>query len=107
MIELLRYQDLTKVHYYQTLLESAGIQTCVRNENLSTAQGMSIPDYYPALCIVNHQDEAAAVEIMRKDMAQAEAMADEEVICRECGEASPAVFDTCWNCTAELRAPDI
>lgn len=103
MIELLRLRDLTKINYYRALLEAAGIPTFIRNENLSTTEGVSIPDFFPALCILNDEDEAAAVDIMRRDMAQAEAASEEEVTCATCSEPSPANFANCWNCGTALE----
>ncbi|RYD27721.1 MAG: DUF2007 domain-containing protein [Verrucomicrobiaceae bacterium] len=103
MIELLRQRDLTKISYYQSLLEAAGIPTFIRNENLSTTEGVSIPDFFPALCIVNDTDEAAAVQIMRGDMEQAEQAADGDVTCAKCSEVSPANFGSCWNCGTALE----
>lgn len=103
MIELLRQRDLTKINYYQSLLEAAGIPTFIRNENLSTTEGVSIPDFFPALCILNDADEAAAVELMRRDMDQAEQVADGEITCAKCSEVSPANFGSCWNCGTALE----
>jgi len=103
MIELLRQRDLTKISYYQSLLETEGIATFVRNENISTTEGVSIPDFFPALCILNDADEAAAVEIMKRDMEQAETTTDGEVTCGKCSEVSPANFGSCWNCGTALE----
>jgi hypothetical protein len=103
MIELLRQRDLTKINYYQALLEAEGISTFIRNENLSTTEGVSIPDFFPALCIVNYEDEAAAVEIMKRDMDQAGVVVEGDVTCAKCSEVSPANFGSCWNCGTALE----
>jgi hypothetical protein len=41
MMELLRYRDVTRVTHFRDLLEQAGIRTFIRNENLSTSEGVS------------------------------------------------------------------
>lgn len=103
MIELLRQRDLTKINYYRALLEAEGISTFIRNENISTTEGVSIPDFFPALCILNDADEATAVELMRKDMELAEADEEGDVTCQKCSEVSPGNFATCWNCGTALE----
>lgn len=103
MIELLRQRDITRISYYQSLLEEAGIQTFIRNENISNTE-VSIPEFFPALCIVNDADEDAAVELMRKDMDDAETASDAgDVTCPKCSEVSPANFGSCWNCGTALE----
>ncbi len=97
MIELLRYRDLTRVIYFRDLLEEAGIRTFIRNENLSNT-GVSIPDYFPALCILNESEQQVAMDLIRVDLAANEKPSGPEWICGDCQESSPANFDTCWNC---------
>ena len=102
MTELMRHRDLTKISYFQSLLEAAEIATFIRNENLSTTEGVSIPDLYPALCIVNDADETRAVALIKEDMRESEELAGDDVVCGECKEVSPASFGTCWNCETPL-----
>lgn len=98
MIELFRERDLTQVTYYQSLLEAAGISTFVRNENLSTTEGVSIPDFFPALCIVNDEDRHAAAEIIRDHLKESASTPPPDITCGTCGEISPGNFGACWNC---------
>jgi hypothetical protein len=101
MIELLRYRDVTRVTYYRDLLEQGGIRTFIRNENLSTSEGVSIPDFFPALCILDENDKERAIELTNQDLKTKADPDGSEWICGNCHEASPANFDTCWNCGAE------
>lgn len=101
MIELLRYRDITKVTYYRDLLENEGIRTFIRNENLSTTEGVSIPDFYPALCILSEEDQEKAMAVINEDIQDEEHVGG-EVTCKDCQESSPATFGTCWNCGAVL-----
>ncbi len=104
MKELFRERDLIKVTYYQSLLEAAGIPTFLRNADISTTEGVSIPDFFPALCILNDDDYQSATELLRNDLRQAESSPMPEVTCGKCGEKSPGNFDTCWNCQSPLPA---
>lgn len=104
MIELLRYRDITRVAYYRDLLENAGIQTFIRNENLSTTEGVSIPDFYPALCILSEVDQERAMSLINGDIRQGKETVG-ELVCKSCGESSPSNFDSCWNCGMEISSP--
>ena len=68
MKELFRERDPSRVGYYQSLLEASGIQTHVRNRDLVTTMGVEvpIPEFFPALCVVNDDDYEAAVEVLRE-----------------------------------------
>ncbi len=105
MIELLRYRDVTRVTYFRDLLEQSGIRTFIRNENLSTTEGVSIPDFFPALCILNEGDKQEAIALIKADLASSEASDESEWLCKSCQETSPANFDTCWNCGATASLP--
>lgn len=101
MRELFRERDLTVVYYYRTMLESAGIATFIRNENLSSVEGVSIPEFFPALCIVNDLDHEEAISLLKEHHESTKEAApglSEEVICAACGEHSPGNFESCWNC---------
>jgi len=101
MKELFRERDLIQVTYYQSILEAAGIPTFVRNENLSVTE-VSIPDFFPALCVVNDTDFDQAVEIIRLDVQRSAETTKTEVVCSHCGEVSPVNLGDCWNCGGEL-----
>jgi ribosomal protein L40E len=105
MTELLRYRDVTRVTYYRDLLEQSGISTFIRNENLSTTEGVSIPDFFPALCIRNEADKQAAMTLINADLAHREEPEAPEQICNNCQESSPANFDTCWKCGSSISPP--
>ncbi len=100
MKELFREQDITRVSYYQMVLEGEGIPTTIRNEYL-TCSGLSeipIPEFFPALCVTEDADYERAVRIIRGHLKENQAGADEEVVCKSCGETNPGNFDICWSC---------
>jgi hypothetical protein len=102
MKELFRERALSRVSYYQSLLEAEGIPTFMKNENVSVMEGVSIPEFFPALCVVNDQDYDAAVGLIKADLSRSENCSTEEMACGSCGELSPVNFDTCWNCQSQL-----
>lgn len=103
MIELFRDHEMARVGQYKCLLEAEGIPTFIRNENVSVTE-VSIPAFYPALCVVHDGDYQRAVEIIRtyeRESPDSEA----EIACPQCGELSPGTFAACWNCEADLLCP--
>jgi hypothetical protein len=96
--------DLTRVSYAKNLLESAGIDCVIRNENTRTS-GPSIAGYSsahtldPELCILDDSQLEAATEIIQSHMGTAPANAP-DWLCPGCKESNPAAFDICWNCQA-------
>ena len=68
MKELFRERDPARVGFYQSLLEAEGIPTHVRNRDLATGMGTEvlIPEFFPALCVVNDEDYGRAVEFLKE-----------------------------------------
>ena len=100
MKELFREMDITRVSYYQAILETYGIATLIRNEYL-TGSGLTdipIPEFYPALCVTNDEDYVSAVKIIREHLTANQEHADEEIKCAGCGETNPGNFEMCWSC---------
>ena len=99
MIELITDPTPGKISYFRNILEAEGIQTFVRNENMSGTEGM-IPIFHPGLCIVNDSDEPKARSLIEK--AKLASDLDDgsgpEIKCPSCGERNPSNFSSCWNC---------
>jgi len=68
MKELFRERDAARIGYYQSLLEAEGIQTHVRNRDLVTTMGteVPIPEFFPALCVVEDADYEKAIQLLRE-----------------------------------------
>ena len=104
MRELFRERDFTKVGYFQSVVEAEGIATIVRNKHL-TMSGLSeipIPEFFPALCVVDDDDYDRAMEIIRQRITDNEKGADLEIACPSCGEINPGNFEVCWSCGGDL-----
>jgi hypothetical protein len=92
------------VIFYQSLLESADIPTFIKNENISTAEGVAIPEFFPALCVVNDEDYDKSVAMIQSHLGETDEAESQDVVCPACGEMSPGNFTDCWNCGAPLLA---
>lgn len=107
MKELFREPDITRVNYFRAILEEEGIPTLIRNEYL-TYSGLTeipIPEFYPALCVMDDADYQRAVEIIRENLAMQREGADTETRCPSCGETNPGNFGTCWSCGQPIPGP--
>jgi hypothetical protein len=104
MKELFRERDFTRVGYFQSVLEAEGIPTFIRNENTVTFMTeVPIPEFYPALCVVNDDDYQRALEILKTHVKDDEHLSQQDVTCPKCGETNPANFEVCWSCSTTLR----
>ena len=105
MKELFRDPDVTRVGFFQSILESENIPTMIRNRDLTSSgiTGMPIPEFYPALCVMNDEDYPRAVQIIREQVTLNGGPAGEEIRCATCGEINPGTFDVCWSCGKTLR----
>jgi hypothetical protein len=79
----------------QTLLEEAGIQTFVRNDNLSRSVNAFIGFFQPALCVVDDAKYSEAMQLIH-NMDHQELGSD--WLCPNCKEMVPSSFESCWNC---------
>jgi hypothetical protein len=68
--------------------------------------GIPIPEFYPALCVMNDDDYDRAVQIIREQIIANNLRADNEIKCSACGETNPGNFDVCWSCGKELTGSD-
>ncbi len=99
MIELITDPTPGKISFFRSILEAEGIQTFVRNENMSGTEGM-IPIFHPGLCIVNDSDEEKARALIERAKLASELDdgSGPEINCPSCGEKNPSNFTSCWSC---------
>ena len=69
MKEIYRSGDLGKVGLLADRLRAEGVEVFIRNENLSVTDAQ-IPDFFPAICVVNEQEEETAVKFLKVFMAE-------------------------------------
>lgn len=100
MKELYRHHDHAKVGLLESILKQEGIQVFLRNRNL-TMTGLSevpIPEFYPAICILNPEDEERAFELVKAFLDDESQPLGEDWTCASCGEAVPDSMSECWSC---------
>ena len=104
MTEVFRHSGAGLVCLRQSLLESAGIQTYIRNLNTqqSLVSGLitaffPIPEFWPALCVVDDEDYAEAMALLN-GASEAGPAGQPDWICSKCKETIPGGFGACWNC---------
>ncbi len=104
MKEVFRNSDAGLVSVYQSVLESAGIPTFVRNADTQQALVLDLltalfplPDFWPTLCVMNDDDYPPAMDLLR-DVKGAGTAERPEWTCPQCRETVPGHFADCWNC---------
>ncbi|MGB6223419.1 DUF2007 domain-containing protein [Haloferula sp.] len=102
MIELYRDRDSSRIGHFQSILESEGIKTFIRNDTLAITE-VSIPVFLPALCILDPADKDRAIELLRGFIESSEKAVTTELTCSACGEINPGNFEVCWNCGQEIQ----
>ena len=100
MIKLFEDFDLSRVGQLQSLLESNGIRTFLKNQFVSSVLG-EIPfvEVVPQLFILEDKDLMRARELLQMDRPEEEPAADWK--CPQCGVDVEGNFDRCWNCGTE------
>ena len=97
MRELLTSLDWTRLGFYKSVLDEAGIHSFIRNEHTAQLINVLIGPCQPSLCVVNDDEYDAAMELLRPHHDQT-APSGAEWTCAGCGEVNPAEFELCWKC---------
>lgn len=97
MIKVYENFDFSRVGQMQSLLESHGIGTFIRNQYGSSVMGeVPFVEVVPQLYVLRERDVERAIELLQLDLP-----ADREAgdwICPECGIDLEAQFSRCWKC---------
>ena len=104
MYEVFRDWDSAKVGLVDQLLKSEGFNTVLRNWTGSNITEVPIPDLFPNVCVLNHDDFVRARQILT-DYFQAPPQAMEEWECPKCQEQVDGIFTECWSCQAPKEDP--
>ena len=105
MYEVFRDWDSAKVGLVDQLLKSEGFNTALRNWTGSNITEVPIPDMFPNVCVLNHEDFVRARKIVT-DYFQAPPQASEEWECPKCQEKVDGIFSECWSCQAPREGPE-
>jgi len=97
VIKVFENFDFSRVGQMQSLLESHGIKTFIRNQYGSSVMGeVPFVEVVPQLFVLRESDVRRAIELLQLDLP-AEA-AGSDWICPECGVDVDAQFGQCWKC---------
>ena len=100
MRELYTSMDSTRIGFYKSVLDEAGIPCFIQNETTSQLVNMLAMVFQPTLCIINDEQYEQALALLKPHHEVGSIMTAEEWLCPCCKESNPASFDLCWNCQA-------
>lgn len=99
MIKVFEDFDFSRVGQMQSLLESHGIRTFLRNEFGSSVVGeLPFVEVVPQLFVLEAKDEPRARELLKLELPVEHAA--ENWVCTKCGSDVEGNFSQCWNCGA-------
>jgi hypothetical protein len=102
MIKVFEDFDFSRVGQMQSLLESHGIRTFLKNEFGSSVVGeLPFVEVIPQLFVIEKKDLEKAKELISTEAPAAQPGAD--WICSECGVEVDGHFARCWNCGKALE----
>ncbi|MCH1510852.1 MAG: DUF2007 domain-containing protein [Akkermansiaceae bacterium] len=97
MKEIFRHRELHQVTRSMDILENVGIETLLRNENLSVTYA-PIPEFFPNLCVLNDEEFPKAVKLLGDHDEKMSKGAEVQLRCPSCGEMNPGNLDVCFSC---------
>ena len=105
MKEVFVHHDPTVVGLRKSVLDQAGIDCFIRNENTSATLGAGFfglvqsPIFDPVLCIVDDDRYDEAMLLLGNDK-NPPPVPRTDWRCPKCGETVPDNFDACWSCSS-------
>ncbi len=92
--------DISQAQLLVDLLAQAMIPAVIQNAHQSGGLG-ELAVTYPEVWLKREQDEARARRVITRFESRA-GSGENDRACPDCGERSPAGFDLCWSCGADL-----
>lgn len=104
MTRIFRAQHLVEATHIRNLLDSAGIATFLRNENLVRLSGeVPFDQCWPEVWVADDKDIAAARRLM-SELNLGTAGWGPAWTCVHCDEWQEGQFTACWRCGAQRPA---
>ncbi|WP_299876584.1 DUF2007 domain-containing protein [uncultured Cocleimonas sp.] len=89
--------DVVYLHHLKNILEAEGIDCMMKNDRLSSLAGeLPLLVCWPELWVKDSLKEAWAKEIIEQALQPTNA--EENWVCKNCGEQHSSRFTDCWNC---------
>lgn len=100
MRDLITSLDSTRLGFFKSILDEAGIACFIRNETTAQLTNIFIGPLQPTLCLVDDADFAEASALLLPHQAPEEAVfsAEDDWCCPACKESNPVSFALCWKC---------
>ncbi len=93
-------EDLISIYHIKNLLETAGLESIIKNEVLSSIAGqIPMQSCWPELWLIDESKVALAQKIIAE--IKAPEIKGEIWVCENCGEKHSVQFSACWNCNGE------
>ena len=97
MIKVFENFDFSRVGQLQSLLESHGIKTYIKNQYASSVMGeVPFVEVVPQLYVLAKEDLQRAQELLQPDLPDQDPA--EDWVCPECGIDVEGNFTRCWKC---------
>ena len=97
MIKVYENFDFSRVGQIQSVLESHGIRTIIKNQFGSSVMGeVPFVEVVPQLFVLEEKDAERALQLIEQEAPKSEA--GEDWVCPDCGAEVDGHFSRCWNC---------
>ena len=97
MKEIFRHRVLHQVTRSRDVLENVGIETLLRNENLSVTDAPTL-EFFPNLCVFNGEEFSKGVKLLGEHDEKMGKGAEVQVRRPSCGEMNLGNFDVLFSC---------
>ena len=94
---IFRHRELHQVTRSMDILENVGIETLLRNENLSVTDAPTL-EFFPNLCVFNGEEFSKGVKLLGEHDEKKGKGAEVQVRRPSCGEMNPGNFDVLFSC---------
>lgn len=98
MRKIYEHIEFARVGHYQSILESNGIATLIKNTGASIGTGeIPFTETFPELWVVEDSEYDRAMELL-EDYQPPDTSDLTDWTCPNCGESVEKQFGECWNC---------
>ena len=101
MIKVFEDFDITRVGHYQSVLESNGITTFLKNQfGTSGAGELPFVEVVPQLWILNESDDVKAKALIQQLQNGTPENVSSAWQCNQCQTPQEPAFTHCWKCSS-------
>ena len=102
MKAILRHRELHQMTRSMDIPENIGIETLLRNENLSVTDA-PIPEFFPSLCVLNSEEFSNWMKLFCEHNERMGKGAGVQLRRPSCSEMTPGNFDVCFSCHESMN----